>query len=94
MSTEELAPPLLLRTRPVVVEARQLTEANRAAMVHWMHGWTYGVNHIRWFDAEDGHVVSAVIGDWIVRDVFGRFAVVPDAELAGKFDRVVAAVAE
>lgn len=85
---------LILRTRPATVEARQVVNEDRNELATWVGGWTYGVRAVRWFDPESATVRHADTGDWIVRDVFGRFHPHTDASIAREFDRVIPAVSE
>lgn len=85
---------VILRTRPSVVEAKQLSEDNREDLARWVGGWTHGMSEVRWFDRDSGGVCSAVIGDWIVRTAFGQHKRVSDSALLSQFERVTAVVSE
>ena len=84
----------MLRTRPTTVEARRITEKNRREIAEWVTGWTYGMYHVRWFDKDSQQVMTAGIGDWIVRNAFGRFVQTYDRQLWSEYDRIVPAVSE
>ena len=87
---------LILRTRPSTVEARQVTadQDARRELALWVGGWTYGMTHVRWYNAQRGQVVSAGIGEWIVRGPFGEHEPVSDSALFAQYERVLPEVAE
>lgn len=90
---------VLLRARPAVVEARQVTTGNRDEVIAWMaeHGanvWPYGVTGITWSDREVGGIADAFVDDWIVKTATGDFKRVLDSKLAALYERVLTAVSE
>jgi hypothetical protein len=65
------------RKKPVIVEARQLTEDNHEAIARWCHGRHRGVllpsaDQTVQIDTLEGEM-SALVGDWIIRGVQGEF---------------------
>lgn len=84
----------MLRTRPTTVEARHLTTEHQVELARWVNGWTYGTQTIRWFDRDTGLVMSASLGDWIVRTAFGVYRPVQDQLLLREYDRVMPEVSE
>lgn len=87
---------IILRTRPTVVEARQLTRDpdNREELARWVGGWTYGMSLIRWFDRDTGRVMEAQFDDWLVKTAFGHYKAVPDSVLLSQYDRILPVVTE
>lgn len=85
---------LVLRTRPTTVEAKRLTEDNREELARWCGGWTYGVHHVRWLSRDSNTVLTAEVGDWIIRSAFGHYVRVSDSALFAEYDRVSSVVSE
>lgn len=88
--SEFQAQPLLLRARPVVVEAMRVQENNLYLVTTWCGGTlarqgTRGV----WVITDLGQQAFAGIGDWIVRNANGYFYPVPDATLFAKYEGIV-----
>lgn len=89
--------PIMLRTRPMTVEAAQVTAENltdvawwcQGRVVHHMHSTEIGLYHTP-TDLFD----TAKVGDWIVRDQYNDFLVVPEKEIVARYDRLIPVVSE
>jgi hypothetical protein len=56
--------------KPIVVEARQLTGKNLSNVAEWCDGWDWGDRLS--IETLEG-VMTAQLGDWIIKGVKGEF---------------------
>ena len=84
--------PVLLRSRPVVVEAVQLTADNLAEAAAWCGG-VHGDDHL-WVVTDTAQPAVARIGDWVLRGPFGEFYPAHDKVIFAKYDSVLPVVSE
>lgn len=85
-----MSEPLILRTRPTTVEARQVTTETRDEVIQWIAkdttAWPYGTRGITWVDTEVGGIADAFIGDWVVKTAFGEIVRVPDSVMFARYE--------
>jgi hypothetical protein len=86
------AGPLILRRRPLTVEAWQVTGANMAAVAEWCHGINGGDRVI--VATDTGDFAHASVGDWVIRGPFGEFYPAPDKVVFATYESIVSVVAE
>jgi hypothetical protein len=84
--------PVLLRSRPVVVEAVQVTEDNLADVAEWSGG-IYGDDHV-WLLTDLAQPAVARVGDWVLKGPFGEFYPAADKVIFAKYDSVLPVVSE
>lgn len=80
--------PILLRARPITVEAFQVQANNLAYVAAWCGGIIRHGEGL-WLVTDMGQPATANIGDWIIKAPNGGFYPAPDAALFAKYESVV-----
>lgn len=84
----------MLRRRPLVVEAWQVTADNGPDVAAWCGGmWTNDLGRMV-VPTTSGSFRVAKVGDWVVRSPFGEFEVESDSVIFGSHEAVVSVVSE
>lgn len=82
----------ILKTRPLVVEAVQVTSENRRDLALWCDGLPMN-GGVAVMDAHRDFRV-AQLGDWVIKDAFGEYVPIPDTKIFGRYEGVVAVHSE
>jgi hypothetical protein len=86
--------PLILKRRPLTVEAWQVTATNGAAIAEWAGGMWVAYTERIILPTPDGSFHRAEIGDWVVRTAFGRFEVESDKTIFSNYEAPIMVVSE
>jgi hypothetical protein len=90
--------PRLLRTRPSVVEALQVTAENRDQVIDWIgqdtSAWSYGTRGLTWVAPDVGGIADAFLGDWVVKTAWGEFVRVSDEAIFSRYESITPVVSE
>ncbi len=85
--------PQLLKTRPMVVEAVQVTKDNIADVAAWCGGVPMAGRGVGLYTDTDDFA-HAFLGDWVVKGPFGEFYPAADKVIFAKYEAVVSVVSE
>lgn len=84
--------PIVLRRRPLVVEAWQVEAGNVAEVAAWAGGMAGDGKVLLVTDTDD--FAHADVGDWVLRGPFGEFYPAPDNVVFASYEGVVSVVSE
>ena len=87
--------PIVLRRRPLTVQAWRVAEDNLATVADWcggvvLHSAVPGIA----FHADTGDLVHAGVGDWVVKGPFGKFYPTPDNVIFASYESIVSVVSQ
>jgi hypothetical protein len=85
--------PIVLKHRPLTVEAWQVHPGNEADIATWAGGVVLPGRGVGIY-TDTGDFAHAEHGGWIIRGPFGDYYPAPDRAVFAKFERVVPAVGE
>lgn len=87
--------PIILRRRPLTVEAWRITEDNVTDVAEWSGGIVLrgGLNGVA-IHTDTDDLVHAKPGDWVIRGPFGDFYPAADRVVFASYEAVVGAASQ